>query len=299
MNTWYILGAGAIGGLWATRLHRAGFPVQLLHAHSKACLRTLSVEENNRRVQTAFHVLHTPPQEPVVRRLLICTKAQQTADALHPWRQALHANACIILMQNGLGVREELLAEMPSLRVLNATTTDGVFRRSRDELVVAGQGETRLGSLDESLLPLSRALAQELIQANLPIRFDSAIKTALWRKLVINCAINPVTVLFSCHNGDLLTKPAALQLMREVCRELVPLLAAESIDLPADDLFHLVKAVAHITAANTSSMLADAHAGTTTEINYMNGYVVRRLRSLGLPHATNQALYEAIADRHR
>ena len=299
MKTWYVLGAGAIGGLWALRLHQAGFSVQLLRTGSSGSLRTLTLEEGSVRWQATLHLLKHPLPEPGIQRLLICTKAQDTIDALDDWRSSLAPKACIVLLQNGMGVREEVLATGPGLRVFSAITTEGVFRRSRDELVLAGKGNTLIGSSDEALAPLCRALAQELIQAGLPISFSADIKRQLWRKLVVNCAINPLTVLFSCQNGDILDKPRAVQLMREVCAEIAPLMRAEGLEAEPEALFHLAADVARATAANTSSMLADARAGRTTEIAYLNGFVVRRCQALGLPCASNQALAYAVRERHR
>lgn len=299
MKTWYVLGAGAIGGLWALRLHQAGFSVQLLRTGSSGSLRTLTLEDGAVRWQATLHLLKQPPAEPVIQRLLVCTKAQDTQGALDDWRRSLAPKACMVLLQNGMGVREEIVASSPGLRVFSAITTEGVFRRSRDELVLAGKGNTLIGSTDEALAPLCRALAQELIQAGLPIRFSADIKRQLWRKLVVNCAINPLTVLFSCLNGDVLHKPRALHLMREVCAEIAPLMQAEGLEADTDTLFHLAQDVARATAANTSSMLADARAGRSTEIAYLNGFVVRRCQALGLPCPTNLALADAVRERHR
>jgi 2-dehydropantoate 2-reductase len=299
MKTWYILGAGAIGGLWALRLHRAGLPVQVLRAGSTGGLRTLTLEDGTVRWQASIQQQSRPLAEPVIQRLLVCTKAQDTLDAVHDWRSSLAPKACIVLLQNGMGVREALLADSPDLRIFNAITTEGVYRRSRDELVLAGAGSTLLGSFDDALTPLCRALAQELIQAGLPIRFSADIRRQLWRKLVVNCAINPLSVLFSCPNGELLDKQRALHLMQEVCREMAPLMQAEGFAADTDSLFSMVRDVARATAANTSSMLADVRGGRTTEIAFMNGFVVARGATLGLPCPTNQALFESVRERHR
>ena len=299
MKTWYILGAGAIGGLWALRLHRAGFAVQLLRAGSTGSLRTLTLEDGPVRWQASLQLLKQPLPDAGIQRLLICTKAQDTLDTLYEWKSSLAPKACIVLLQNGMGVREALLAANPGLRIFSALTTEGVFRRSRDELVLAGAGNTLIGSPDEALAPLCRALAQELIQAGLPISFSADINRQLWRKLAVNCAINPLTVLFSCTNGELLDKPRALQLMQDVCHELATLMQAEGYATDADALFNLVKDIARSTAANTSSMLADVRGGRVTEIAQRNGFVVRRSQALGLSSPSNQALFETVRERHR
>jgi 2-dehydropantoate 2-reductase len=293
---WYVLGAGSIGGLWALRMLRAELPVTLLRrpgsAHDNH--RTLTLEDGQRRWQATLPQQCEPVPAPGIQRLLVCTKTQDTLVALEQWLPSLSAKACIILMQNGMGVREALLDRHPGLRLFSATTTDGVYRRTPDELVLAGRGETYIGSIDEDLRPLCRALVQELIQAGLPIWFAPDISRRLWQKLAINCAINPLAVRYHCMNGELLHKPEALAAIDAVCAELAAVMQADGFSTSTEALHRLIVDVCRQTATNTCSTLADVQAGRVTEIDWMNGYVVRRAAALGIPCPVNAALYREV-----
>ncbi len=295
MTDCYILGAGAIGGLWAWRLQTAGYSVALLGRSTAP--RELLIHDGPRHHHACFTEFSTQAPPTPITRLLITTKAQDTRPLIQALLPAITPGADIILLQNGLGVREELLQLLPQALLLNAITTEGVYRPSRNELVLAGAGDCDIGCLD----PDQQASAQALVRAwqarGLPLSWHDNILPKLWQKLAINCAINPLTVYFDCRNGELLKKPEALALMQEVCRELAELMQAKALTASAEQLYQRVLAVAQATAANTSSMLADVRAGRATEIAYMNGYVVREAKTLGLAVPTNAALYQAARAR--
>lgn len=303
MKPWYVLGAGAIGGLWALRLHHAGFPVTLLSrpdATGPVPLRMLSLQDGPRHWQAGFAETRSselPPQS--IERLLVTTKAQDTLGALQTLLPALSDNARVVLLQNGMGVREELLGIDPLLTIFSAITTDGVYRRSRDDLVLAGQGDTFLGTLDDTQRFAGQSLARELLEAGLPLQYANDIEARLWQKLAINCAINPLTVRYNCRNGELLPNAEALELMRAVCTELASVMQARGLAQSSAALFTTATAVAGRTAANTSSMLADVQAGRATEIAYMNGFVCREGLLLGVECPTNKILFEYVSSLHR
>lgn len=294
MNTWNILGAGAIGGLWAICLQTARVPVTLLGRRREG--RTLTLQDGSRCLSARLEQYATPPQP--ITRLLVTTKAQHTVTALRPLLPHLHPEADIVLLQNGMGVREELLALAPGLRIFSAITTDGVFRPGRNELVFAGHGETLLGTLDPALTATVPTLQKELAASGLAIGAAADIRDRLWQKLAINCAINPLTVRFDCRNGELLNKPEALVLMEAVCTEVATVMQAEGLPSTAEALFATARAVAAKTAANTSSMRADVLAGRSTEIDFINGFIGRQGRQHGIATPANDELASSIQALH-
>ena len=99
----------------------------------------------------------------------------------------------------------------------------------------------------------------------------------LWGKLVVNCVINSLNALLNCSNGALLDNPASRELLAEVATETANIARAAGILLPYpyEQAANQVQRVAEITSANTSSMLADVQRGSPTEIEAINGAVVR------------------------
>lgn len=286
---WHVLGAGAIGGLWALRLAARGLPVCLLVQGDEAPpTRTLTLLDGDRTLRHVF------PQRPAsapgpLAALLVCTKAGVTAAALAPLLPQLAPGTPVVLLQNGLGVDAALCAAHPALAVLAAITTDGVHRPARDTLVLAGHGDTWLGALDARDLPLARALA-----AQTGMRFAPDIHRRRWIKLAVNCAINPLTARYRCRNGDLLQNPAACAEMQRICAEVAAVMQAEGHAATAEELFALACSAARQTAANFSSMHADVSAGRETEIRFLNGHVVARAAAHGLAAPANAALLQEI-----
>lgn len=284
---WHVLGAGAIGGLWACRLAARGLAVRLV-ARSTALSRTLSLQEG------ASVQCHRFPQlqagaTGVIGRLLVTTKSHVTREALIPLLPALPADAIVVLLQNGMGAEDWLIAERPDLRVLVAITTDGVYRPDPDTLVLAGRGDTHLGALRAAETALTAGVARDLGMACAP-----DIRERRWLKLALNCAINPLTALLRCRNGELLANPEALASMRAVCAEVAAVMTAEGLPATPEALFQQACVTAEKTGANLSSMRADVDAGRATEIHYLNGYVVARGLALGIPTPANTRLLAAI-----
>lgn len=291
--SWHVLGAGAIGGLWALRMARLAMPVTLLAHGSSTGTRTLSIEEKSGIFSHSFPEV-SATDSAVITHLLVCTKAQLTASAITPLLTRLQNGATVLLLQNGMGQEDCLQQERPDFCLLTGSSTDGVWRRDRDHLVQAGLGETFIGAARTDDEAAARALAASLQDKHWPVHFDADIRQRRWLKLAMNCAINPLTAIYRCRNGELLEKPEALATMLSVCAEVAAVMNAEGMSADTDSLFNAVCAAAEKTAANISSMHADVAAGRETEISFINGYVLAKAKAHGIAVPANAAMIERI-----
>lgn len=291
--TWHILGAGSLGSLWATRLARAGVPVRLilrnparLAAYRAAGGLNLSEGEQHNLYPIAGETADSPGP---VRRLLLACKAYDAEEAAASLAPRLTPDAEIILLQNGLGSQEAVAARLPRARCILASSTEGAFRRDDFSVVFAGQGHTWLGCVGQVQPP---AWINELQQAGIAHTWSADILGKLWRKLALNCAINPLTVLHDCRNGGLRDWPQEVALL---CDELAGLLQACGHAEAAIDLHAEVLRVIDATAANYSSMHQDVTQGRRTEIAYLLGHACRAAASQGfaIPHL--QALHARLS----
>ena len=116
------------------------------------------------------------------------------------------------------------------------------------------------------------------------------INRTVWRKLAINCAINPLSALLGCQNGQLLSRPDSRKTLVDAAREVGAVAEAKGIDLETDPA-ELAVAVAEITAHNRSSMLQDIDRGARTEIDALNGAVVREALPFNVPVPVNESLW--------
>lgn len=293
-SAWHVLGAGAIGGLWALRMARLGIPVTLLAHGDSSGTRELSIEEKSGAFSQHFPEVRVA-ESGTITQLLVCTKAQLTASAITPLLGQLQSGATVLLLQNGMGQEDWLQRERPDICLLTGSSTDGVWRHDRDHLVQAGLGETFIGATEADNRSPARALAESLNDERWPVHFDADIKKRRWLKLAMNCAINPLTALYRCRNGELLEKPEALATMLRVCAEVAEVMKAEGMTTDTETLFTAVCAAATKTAANISSMHADVATGRETEIAFINGYVLARAASHGIAAPANQSLLTQIS----
>lgn len=289
---WHILGAGSLGTLWATRLARAGLPVQLilrdrerLRSYEQAGGLTLIEQGQAQRFAIAAQ---TPDHQQPIQRLLLACKAYDAAAAVTQLAPRLAAGSEILLLQNGLGSQDEVARAAPQARCMFASSTEGAFRQADFQVVFAGHGHTWLG---DPLNLQPPAWLAELHQAGIAHDWSLDILSRLWRKLALNCAINPLTVLHDCRNGGLLEHPAQVT---DLCHELSQLLHRCGHSAAAENLHDDVQQVLQATAANYSSMHQDVSQGRRTEIAYLLGYACNAAQGQQLPLPHLQALHRQL-----
>lgn len=169
---------------------------------------------------------------------------------------------------------------VPQARCISASSTEGAFRDGDWRVVFAGHGYTWLG---DPAHPVAPFWLDDLSAAGIPHEWSADILTRLWRKLALNCAINPLTVLHHCKNGGLQAHHCEVATL---CAELTDLLERCGQPAAAEDLPTEVERVIQATAANYSSMYQDVANGRRTEISYLLGYAckVAQRHGLTVPH---------------
>ncbi|OZB14260.1 MAG: 2-dehydropantoate 2-reductase [Marinobacter sp. 34-60-7] len=215
--------------------------------------------------------------------------------ALAPVVPKLPASCPVVLFQNGLGSQQQVADHWPEHAILAATTTDGANRPEPDALVHAGRGETWVGPLTTGAQVSLNDVVEALRNSGLGVQGTPDILPRLWQKLIVNAGINPFTALLDCPNGGILDAPFYQHCIEPLCLEISALLpAASQEEQSAEALQARIEAVARATAANTSSMRADVMAGRQTEIDFINGYLVRLGQQLGIDTPVNRMLTERV-----
>ena len=298
-TTWHILGAGSLGTLWATRLARAGLPVRLI-LRDQARLQAYRAAGGLTLVEQGEERLYEIPGETIdsgepIARLLVACKAYDAEKAIAQLASRLTPEAELILLQNGLGSQDSVAAQVPQARCIFASSTEGAFRDGDWRVVFAGHGYTWLGDAGHPTPPI---WLDDLSASNIPHEWSTDILTRLWRKLALNCAINPLTVLHDCRNGSLQQHRCEVATL---CAELTELLERCGQPAAAQDLQYEVERVIQATAANYSSMYQDVANNRRTEISYLLGHAcnVASRHRLTLPHLNQlqQRLIEHLRTR--
>lgn len=294
MQQWHILGAGAIGGLFASLLQAAGTPCTLLLRADDPDLAIGSTAITLRRDEQLhsrqFSVSAGTDSSPI-SHLLVCTKAYDIVAAIAGVAHRLAPGTVVLLLANGMGFQQQIRARWPQLDCFSGSTTEGAFRESRRTICHAGLGRTLLGQPGRTAAP---DWFDTWLALPTQCEWSPDIDSALWRKLAINCAINPLTALHQCRNGELAERPELAALVGELCTEISAIGIAAGQAQAVADLRTQVMAVVDATANNRSSMLQDVLAGRATEIDYLTGYLLTQGRQFGIAAPRNAELLAAV-----
>jgi 2-dehydropantoate 2-reductase len=283
-----LLGTGALACLFGAKLAPlATVTLVGTWAEGLAALEKhgIILEEGRRtstvRVGAANIACPTEPADLV----MVLVKAWQT-DSVAPYLPRLLKPSPLgatVTLQNGLGNREAL-----GPRTFQGVTTLGA--------TLFGPGHVRLGGDGPTHIAGPAWIAKTLSRAGLEVHSvdSSQMDSLVWGKLAVNCGINALTALLRVPNGGLLERPEAAYQMEQAAAECAAVARAKGIRLPYANAAAQVREVARRTALNRSSMLQDILRGAPTEIDAINGAVVREGQRLGVPTPVNEGLCSAV-----
>jgi 2-dehydropantoate 2-reductase len=287
-----VVGPGAMGSLFAARLKKAGFDVTLLDYIKDRANRIndhgIKVEgvtgDYRVKVPTTTGDISQPPD-----LVLICVKAYDTREAslnIEPW---LKPETGVVTLQNGVGNLEILEEIFGSDRVLGGVTAEGATLLGPGKIRHAGRGETIIGPSGDSG-SLAERMVAAFNRAGFQTRSVTDVKDLIWGKLLINVGINALTAITRLKNGRLPELEGTRLIMEEAVKEAVAVAEAKNVNLPYPDPIGRVIEVCRATAGNIASMLQDVLKEKLTEIDFINGAIVREGRALGIPTPVNLTL---------
>ena len=286
-----IAGTGALGCLFAARIARAGNEVTMLGSWTEGLValrqqgvRMLDLDGSTQNYSVG--VMNGSGSKVKYKQALVLVKSWQTERVAEQLDRYLSIDGMVLTLQNGLGNDDILKQIIGAERVALGVTTVGARMLQPGTVQFTGDGKVIIGSH-----PNIGGLAKLLQKSGFQVEIVPDPVSLLWGKLVINAAINPLTALLRVANGELLERPVARELMAEAAREAALVAEKQGIKLPYPDPIISVEQVARNTAANYSSMLQDVQRGTVTEIEAINGAIVRRGESLGVSTPINRVLW--------
>ncbi|WP_373958671.1 2-dehydropantoate 2-reductase [Vibrio gigantis] len=285
-----IVGPGAIGSLWAIKLFQAGHNVSLW-SRSSAPSVDLSLDE-----QTSLSFSNNNIEKLSESDLVIVTvKAWQVKEATIPLLQYLDPDTILMFMHNGMGAVDEIATQIDVHPVVLASTTQAAFKPDRSSVSHTGLGQTQLGAFN--LKGQQCTFLVDVLEHALPtVNWNPEIKTALWTKLAINCAINPLTGLEQVKNGELANQ-RFVEVLNSIIRELTQVMQAEGIACSFDELEASVNTVIQATANNNSSMKQDMFYQRKTEIDFITGYLIKTALKHQIEVPINQRLFVLVKEQ--
>ena len=289
---WHVLGAGAIGGLFACRLQLGSADVTLLAREDEQPTRELVLKgEQEERFQFPQQSL-TMGQQPI-EHLLVCTKAWAVEQAIESVAPRLSATSVVVLLCNGMGLAEAVAPLIGEAQLIVGSTTAGCRRSEKGELIVSGEGRTQLGTLDASPAPTWLSPWRQGVP---DFEWETDIRSVLLAKVALNAVINPLTAVHGVTNGELV-QPPLQAITEEVIKEVQSVLFTADASEIASALPAQVRAVCDSTAANHSSMRVDLEGGKRTEIDAIVGWLLSSLTPHPPATPLLSELYDAVREK--
>ncbi len=292
-----VIGPGALGSLFSARLALSGQRVTLLD-HNPARARSLNdqltLSSADQQLTADLTITADPACLAQAELILLTVKAQQVGAVLAFAQSHAKPDSLIIGLQNGIG-HLHLFDDCNSGLALGVTS-QGATLVKPGHVRHGGDGLTALGFLHPCPGKRSAMLASAaatLATAGLPTEMVDNIEERLWQKLLVNAAINGLTVLYDCPNGRLLEINEARSRLIALVQEGVLVARAKGIDVGPDPVGR-TQEVCHATAANISSMLQDVRNGRSTEIMAINGALLSEAKNLTVPVPENELLVSQV-----
>jgi 2-dehydropantoate 2-reductase len=282
-----IVGCGAMATLFAGRLSSAGVDVMMLGTwlEGLSALRKVGARLDG---EGCYPVRATDRSSDCkgTKIAIVLVKSWQTERAAHQLVDCLAEDGLAVTLQNGLGNDDVLSGLLGPRRVSRGVTTLGATLLAPGYVRSSSKGGVTLET-HMRLTPLETIMRV----ANFELSIVEDSRPSVWGKLMINAAINPLTAILRVKNGELLANPPAHELMRVLARETASVAESVGVVLPFSSPEHAVEEIAKDTSGNTSSMLQDILRGVPTEVDAINGAVVRKGDEMKIATPVNRVIW--------
>lgn len=294
-----VMGAGAVGLFFAAKLARAGHPVTVVArpAHVEAMARDgLRVQSSvDGALTVPLTAATTPEALATCDVVLVCVKTVDTDAVGDTLARVLDPDTLVVSLQNGVDNAWRLRARMPQ-PVVPAVVYVSVEMTGPGQLRHNGGGRLIVGAplVDDIARAAAEARLAALVAlwgaANVPCTVSADVRVDLWTKLTANSAYNAISALTALRYGALAGNDGVVGVMDHVTDEIAAVAAADGVPVTREALGEAVRNIARIMPQALSSTAQDLLAGRRTEIDDLNGFVVRRGQALGVPTPVNETL---------
>jgi len=296
-----VLGAGAVGCFFGGMLARAGHRVTLIGrpVHVDAFKKSgLHFEGLKFDEHIAVDASTEAGAVRGARLVLFCVKSTDTEPAAAQIAPFLAADAIVVNLQNGVDNTERIQEILRSARILCPVVPAVVYVATEmagpGHLKHHGRGDLVIGSLDGNISSeLLQNLKVQFEKASIPVQISDNVAGELWAKLVVNCAYNALSAITQLPYGKLIEGAGIRETMRAVVEETLAVAKASGVRMAPGMLARVYK-IAEAMPTQFSSTAQDLARGKPTEIDHLNGYVVRRGEALGIPTPANQVLHALV-----
>lgn len=281
-----VMGAGAVGCYYGAMLALAGHEVRLvgrpLHVEAMNS-RGLRLETQSRDVTVPVQAGTNPALLRGAEVILFCVKSGDTEQAAAAIAPHLEREAIILSLQNGVD-NPERLARAVTQRVIGAVVYVATEMAGPGHVKHHGRGDLVIADS-----PDSGRIADMFGAAGVRVDVSDNVIGALWAKLIVNCTYNALSAIAQLPYGRLVKGEGVLAVMRDVVQECLAVASAAKVSVPGDT-WQAVLRIAEAMPGQLSSTAQDLARGKPTEIDHLNGFVVRKGEALGIAAPVNRTL---------
>ena len=289
----YMIGAGAMGGVYGGLLARAGYDVTLIDPREDH-IRKIQNEGITIEGVRGTHVIKLPAQCDYAGLApadlaVIFTDSNSTRDAAKAAKQLLKPDGVALTLQNGIGNVEALIAELGKERVIAGVSMNSAANSADGRSAYTNVGMTSIGELDGRDTQRVKQVAEMLNKAGIPTEIIPDPMNWIWGKFVLNCGVNALTAITGLRGGEMVRTPEVSALQDRVIDEIMAVVERKGVKLPEKDPRKKIKDHCRI-RYNKPSMMQHMEQGRRTEIDSLNGALVREAKAMGIATPYNEAV---------
>lgn len=298
----HVIGSGAMGGFYGGLLFRTGCDVTLIDTRQD---HVDVIRRDGLKVEgvRGSHIIHLPAQVGIAGLApadlaIIFTDSNNTGEAAATAQQVLKPEGFALTLQNGIGNVETLVAALGSARVAAGVTMNSGAHPEPGRVLYTNAGMTSLGELDGSRSARIEQVAALLNKAEIPTEVIDDPMAQIWTKFVLNCGVNALAAISGLRGGEIYRTPAMKDLQGKVIDEILLVVQRKGIRLVEPD--PKKKIIEHCRVRyNKPSMMQHIEQGRRTEIDSLNGALVREGQALGLSLPHNETIVALIKGLER
>lgn len=297
-----VVGAGAVGSFYGAMLARAGHKVTLIGrpAHVQATKRNGLKLDLASSSETEFVHLDASSELFSLQSadlVLFCVKSTDSASVAHQMAPYLAPHALIMSLQNGVENSALIAQQVPHavipcvVYVATEITSPGCVKHH-------GRGDLVIGTMQTSRLKYPQKTLQEIVElfrsAQVPVQISQNVTAELWSKLLINCAFNAISGLAQIQYEKLAALESVRSTQTALVKEVIAVALADGIHLSESVALEAVAKIVVTMGGQKSSTAQDMARTKPSEIDHLNGFIVRRGQALGVATPVNQALFALV-----
>lgn len=293
-----IVGAGAMGCLFAAKLHHIGASVRLVEVDeltiAAIASKGVEVDSSGSRLKQHIPISRAEQTHLPADLLIVFTKGLHTQQAVESVRHLLADHTWVLTLQNGLGNAEVIAQLMDPNRLLVGTTDVPADLMGLGQVSTVEAGEIRFWSYNGANHLDLNQIQMMLCRAGFKAAVDNGVVGHIWEKVAFNASLSSLCTLLACQVGQIGISPDARWIATQVVDECEAVAQGLGIPFQRDQVLARMEEVFIHQAEHVASMLQDRRAGRRTEIESINGGVIRFANELGVNVPVLKTLYHLV-----